>query len=124
MAHDISKLSHWELLSLWEAVSAARDFLDNFNMQGRFRDPDADDPRGVVTWNGAGNIVDDLARELGVLGDEVADRARVLPAVSDDERQARAMLLIKEEINYFACSPEDAEKALALVDSQREGAPS
>jgi hypothetical protein len=124
MKRDISKLNHVELFALWEAVRTARDTLDDINGQGRFRDEAANDPQGVVTWNGAGDIVDDLARELGQFADTIADRARTLPATTDRNRRHRLELLICDEISVFECTIEEAERAFNLIDSQREGAPS
>lgn len=121
MAPDISKLDHQQLLALWEAVRAARDLLDMFNCQPRFRDHRANDPRGVVTWTGAGDIVDDLALELGQITRAVSERSRALPAVTKDDRKARLELLIKDEIGVFECTIEEAEQAFHLIDSEREG---
>ncbi|MBN9454261.1 MAG: hypothetical protein J0I42_20170 [Bosea sp.] len=121
MAPDISQLNHMQLFALWEAARATSDLLDNFNCQPRFRDHRANDSRGVVTWTGAGDIVDDFAREFGLLADAIAQRARTLPAATEEDRTYRLRLLIMDEIGVFECTTEEAEQAFNLIDSEREG---
>lgn len=121
MKPDISKLNHEQLFALWEAVKAAGDLLDMFNCEPRFSDPRADNPRGVMGWNSAGIIVDDMAREFGLLGVAIARRARALPAATERDRKFRLMLLIRDEIGIFECTTEEAERAFNLIDSERDG---
>lgn len=114
MNRNLATLKPRELLALFEALKTIRDVTNGLMSRSVFQREDD----GLL--NAAGETLDDVSVEIGKLCDQLAARARRLPARSRDDRRDRIELLLQSEVTLGECTLEEAEEAFRLIDSERE----
>lgn len=116
MNREIATLSASELLALFEALGTIKDVTNALMNRKIFTGPKG-------TLNAAGEILDGITRDVGILSDQISDRARHLPVSSDQERWDRVELLLRSETPLRECDLAEAERAFGLIDSERSDDP-
>lgn len=109
----LAAVPHEDLRLLFNALRVASAVIDGLAFQPWFMEGSDHTPAGEVLFQ--------YARDMGVLGDQIARHVRLTPPKSEGERRQRLHLLLQDEATLFDTEDMDgAEQALDLIDAGKE----
>ncbi|CAH1656903.1 hypothetical protein BOSEA31B_11477 [Hyphomicrobiales bacterium] len=109
----LAAVSNEDLRLLFDALRVATAVIDGLAFQPWFMEGGEHTP--------AGNALFRYARDMGVLGDQIARHVRLTPPKSEGERRERLHLLLQDEAALFDTEDMNAaEQALELIDAGKE----
>ncbi|WP_377840145.1 hypothetical protein [Bosea sp. UC22_33] len=109
----LAAVPHEDLRLLFNALRVATAVIDGLAFQPWFMEGS--------NHTTAGGALFQFARDMGVLGDQIARHVRLTPTKCEDERRQRLHLLLQDEATLFDTEDMDAaEQALELIDAGKE----